>query len=229
MSIRVVPGEISTKGATTRTVIPTTAQPRWPPLERVAERIATARRPFPPHRHEGVEVFTYIVEGSASHHFGSAPPTTLVAGSTALITAPTAISHAINPGVGQTVRWFAAVATLPAGKAPLPRLQSGRVEETGVQPEGTILHRLVGPGAPLTSSMGLECVAIEFRSTGTSFQKVGHDRVAVCYALGGRGSIDNQPFEGGEAALVEDAAAVAIDGQRGLRVVLLSARRGSAA
>jgi redox-sensitive bicupin YhaK (pirin superfamily) len=227
MSIRVVPGEISTKGATTRTVIPTTTQPRWPPFERVAERIATARRPFPPHRHEGVEVFTYVVEGTASHQFGSEPGATLVAGSTTLLTAPTAVSHAINAGMGQTVRWFAAVAALPAGKASAPGLQLGRIAPVGVQPEGTILHRLVGPGSPLTSSVGMECAAIEFRSAGTSFQRVGHDRIAVCYALGGRGTVDNQPLEGGEAALVEDAAGVAIDGQRTFRIVLVSAPRGA--
>ncbi len=70
-SIRVIPGEIDGRDVTTRAVIPSTAQPRWPPLERIAETIATPRRRFPPHRHEGVEVLTYVIEGSGTYEYGT--------------------------------------------------------------------------------------------------------------------------------------------------------------
>lgn len=227
MSIRVVRGEIDAKDVTTRTLIPTATQPRWPPFERVAETIATPRRPFPPHRHEGVEVLTYVVEGSASYVYGPGPPDSLVSGATRLLTAPTPVSHAINPGKGQTVRWFAVVASLPVGRAAAPHLQSGRAEPTGIQPDGTIVRRLVGPGTTITSAVGLEGEAIEFHSTGTTFRKVGHDRVAVCYALAGRGRVDNEILEGGEAALIEQSAGIGLQGQPGFRVGLVYAPRES--
>jgi len=55
MTVRVVAGEVGAREVTARVALPTAAQPRWPPFERVAETIATPRRPFPLHRHEGVE------------------------------------------------------------------------------------------------------------------------------------------------------------------------------
>ena len=227
MSIRVVQGEIGAKDVTTRTLIPVVSQARWPPFERVAETIATPRRLFPPHRHEGVEVLTYVIEGSGTYAYGPHPAETLVAGATRLLTAPTPVSHAINPGKGQTVRWFAVVASLPASNAAPSRLQSGRAEPTELQPDGTILRRIAGPGTTLRSSVGIESEAIEFRSTGATFRKVGHDRVAICYALSGRGRVDDQVVEGGEAALVEQAAGIALHGQAGFRIVLVHAPRGT--
>jgi redox-sensitive bicupin YhaK (pirin superfamily) len=225
MSVQVTRGEINAKDVTTRTVIPTAARPRWPPFERVAETIATPRRPFPPHRHEEVEVLTYVIEGSASYVYGPGPPDSLAPGSTRLLTAPRPVSHAINPGTGQTVRWFATVVSIPAGMPAEPRLQSGRADPTGMQPDGTVVRHLVGPGTSLTSSVGFEGEAIEFRSTGTTFRKVGHDRVAVCYALSGSGTVDNELLDGGEAALIEQSAGIALQGQPGFRVVLVRAPR----
>lgn len=227
MSIRVVTGEIEAKDVTTRVALPTRTQSSWPPFERVAETIATARRPFPAHQHSGVEVLTYVIEGAASYEFGSAAPRPLTADSTMLLTAPTALSHAVKPGTGHTVRWFSLVTTLPPGSNSPARLQSGRADPRRGPAEGTIVRQLIGSGTAITSAVGLEGVAIQFESDATAFQKVGHERTAVCYALTGRGRIDSEVLEGGEAAFVDDAAGVAIQGRPGFHVVLMHAPRGS--
>ncbi|MGC2289772.1 MAG: pirin family protein [Thermoplasmata archaeon] len=225
MSVRVVPGEISSKNVTTRTVIPTGAQSRWPPFERVAETIATPRRPFPPHGHEGVEVLTYVIEGSALYAIAPGVTEPIQPGTIELLTAPTTVSHAINPAKGQTIRWFALVATLPTGATTSIRLQSGRAVAIAMQPDGTVVRHLVGPRSTLTSVVGLECDAIEFHRGGTSFRRVGHDRVAVLYAISGPGMVDNVPLDAGEAVLVDDAAGVALEGEPGFHVILSSAPR----
>jgi redox-sensitive bicupin YhaK (pirin superfamily) len=229
MSVRIVRGEIDTKDATARLVVPTPAQTRWPPFERVAETIATPRRPFPPHRHEMQEVLTYVIEGSASYTFGPAPPEPLSPGSTKLLTATTSVSHAISPSQGRTVRWFSIVATLAAGKASANRLQSLRVDPTAMQPDGTILRQLIGGGSPIISAAGLECELIDFLQNGTSFRRVGHDRTGVAYALSGPGMVDNAPLDGGEAALVDDAAGIALKGEPGFQVIFATAPRPSSA
>jgi redox-sensitive bicupin YhaK (pirin superfamily) len=223
MTIRVVAGEIEAKDATTRVALPTGSQPSWPPFERVAETIATARRPFPVHRHSGVEVLTYIIEGSASYELGSDAPRPLVAGSTVLLTAPAPVSHTVKPAAGHTVRWFSLVSTLPSGSSPPGRLQPGLADARRGSAEGTVVRRLLGPGTAITSAIGMEGVAIGFESAATSFQKVGHNRVAVCYALAGRGRLDNEVLEGGEAAFVNDAAGVALEGEAGFHVVFIHA------
>ena len=225
MSIRIIPGEIDAKDATTRTPIPSSAQSRWPPFERVAETIATPRRRFPPHRHEGVEVLTHGIEGSGTYEFGSDPIAPFEVGSTALLTAPTPVSHSINPGKGRTLRWFSVVATLPEGRVAAPRLQMTRSAETPVQADGTVVRHLLGAGTSVTSIAGLEGELIEFREGGTSFRRIGHDREAVCYALSGQGSVDSAVLEGGEAALVSDAAGIGLGGRTGFRAVLVSAPR----
>jgi redox-sensitive bicupin YhaK (pirin superfamily) len=218
--IRVVRGEINARDATARVVVPTGAEPKWPPFERVTETIATPRRPFPPHGHVGAEVLTYLIEGSATYSLGENPPEVLVAGSAVLLTAPSAVSHAIRPAKGQAVRWFSVVAAHPATERGSPRLQSARAIPPLEQADGTTVRRLVGPGSTLESSIGMECEAIEFRSPGTSFRRVGRDRVAVCYALAGKGTIDNVDLEGGEAALIDDSAGVALHGDAEFRVTL---------
>jgi quercetin 2,3-dioxygenase len=225
VAVRVVPGEIDAKDATTRAAIPTSAKPRWPPLLRVAETIATPRRRFPPHSHEGVEVLTYVIEGSGTYEHGPANSGPLTAGAIKLLTAPTKVAHSINPGRGQTVRWFSVVISLPPNTPPNTRLQSSTATDTGEQPDGTVVRHLVGPHAAVTSAAGLECEAIEFRSAGTAFRKVGHDRIAVCYALSGHGTVDGNSVDGGEVAFIEDAAGIALQGTPGLRSVLVSAPR----
>ncbi|HLY77520.1 MAG TPA: pirin family protein [Thermoplasmata archaeon] len=227
MSIRIVRGEVGSRDATTRILLPGSAHESLPPFERVAETIATPRRRFPVHRHQGVEVLTYVIEGSASYEFGPGPADPLVPGDVRLLTAPTPVSHVINPGTGSTVRWFAVVATLSGGKSDRARVQSGVARSAGLQPDGTIERRICGPGSGITAEAGLECTSIEFEANGTAFRRVGHDRVAVAYALSGTGTIDNQTLEAGEAALVEEAAGIALQGAPGCRVILVTAPRGT--
>jgi redox-sensitive bicupin YhaK (pirin superfamily) len=225
MSVRVVRGEIDSKDVTTRVVIPTSAVPKWPPIRRVAEVIATPRRPFPPHRHEFEEVLTYVIEGSAMYAFGPGPAEPLLPGSTKLLTATTAVSHAINPSKGQTVRWYSLVTSLPPEGSPTARLQSLRAEPTEIQPDGTVLRHLVGPRSPIESSSGLESESIAFPQEGTTFRRVGHDRLAVIYALAGPGRVDTYDLDTGEAALVEDAAGVGLKGEPGFHVIFSSVPR----
>jgi quercetin 2,3-dioxygenase len=225
MAIRVVLGEISAKDVTTRAAIPSGNLPRWPPFERVAETIATPRRRFPPHRHEGVEVLTYVIEGSGSHEFATQPPTAVRVGAAQLLTAPTAVAHSLNPGAGQSIRWIAVMTTLPPGVVGGSRVQTSQTEPSGVQPDGTVVRRLVGPGSRMASAMGLEAEEIEFQTSGAAFRKVGHDRMAVTYVLSGTGRVDSEALDAGEAALVDDAAGVALQGPAGFHVMFVTAPR----
>jgi len=225
MGIRVVPGEIAARDATTRTILPTTVQAKWPPFERVAETIATPRRRFPAHHHAEVEVLTYIIEGNGSYEYEKEPGRPVDEGSVQLLAAPSTASHVINPGKGQTVRWFAVVATLPKGSTVSPRVQFGHAPDSGALPDSTIVHSLVGPGTPVQSSLGLECSVIGFVAPGTAFRRIGRANLGVCYALSGQGEVDNAPLEGGEAALVEDSAGIAIRGEPGFRLVVVQAPR----
>jgi redox-sensitive bicupin YhaK (pirin superfamily) len=225
MSVKIVAGEISAKDATTRTVVPTAGGSKLPPFERVAETIATPRRRFPPHRHEGVEVLTYVIEGSGLQEYGSDAPVSVRAGSTSLLSATASVAHSMNPGIGQTMRWFAILSTLPSGRGGSNRVQSGLVEPSAVLSDGTVVRRLVGPGALTTSAMGLECEEIEFRSTGAAFRRVGRDRVGIFYAITGTGQVDGAPLDAGEAALAEDVSGVGIQGRSGLHLMFASAPR----
>jgi redox-sensitive bicupin YhaK (pirin superfamily) len=225
VSIRIVSGEINVKDATTRVVLPTVTTPRCPPFARVAETIAAPRRRFPPHRHESVEVLTYVIEGSGSYESGSAPATNLMAGSTSLLTATESVAHSLNPKTGQTLRWFGVIVNLPAGTKGPGHVQSSEARPSAPQADGTVVRRLVGPESGVTSATGLESEVIEFQSAGTAFRRVGHDRVAIFYALSGNGQIDSLPLDAGEAALAQDASGVAVQGRAGLRLVSVSAPR----
>jgi hypothetical protein len=225
VTVRIVAGEIHAKDVTTRTTIPSSGLPQWPPFERVAETIANPRRRAPAHRHEAVEVLTYVIEGAGSYQFGSDPPQPFGVGSAAVLYSTEPVSHAINPEKGRTLRWFAVIASLPAGRAFPARSQVGRVEASPPQADGTVVRRWVGPGASFSSAAGIEAEVIEFHSTGATFRRVGHDRLAIGYTLSGRGAVDGSALEVGEAALIDEAAGIGIQGSAGFRVALVSAPR----
>jgi quercetin 2,3-dioxygenase len=225
MPVRIVPGEISAKDATTRAVIPTGVQPKWPPILRLAESIATPHRRFPGHGHEGVEVMTYVMEGSGLYSFEARAPEPIAVGSVLLLSAPTNVAHAVNPGKGQTLRWLAVVVALPVGTMGAAELQAANAKDGAVAADGTSTRYLVGAGSPLKSRASLEAVEISFVSEGTSFRRVGHASNAVGYATAGTGSIDGHSIEPGEAAIVEESAGVAIDGQPGFRLAWIQVPR----
>ena len=225
MTIRVIAGEISAKDVTIRSLIPSSSQPRWPPLERVAETIATPRRRFPAHGHAGVEVLTYVTEGSGLYSYGEGPEEAVAPGSVQLLFASTNVAHAINPGKGQMLRWFSVVAALPATTTTANGLQSTYAREGALAADGTTTRFLVGPASAIRSAIGLEAYEVAFRSEGTSFRKIGHGFNSVVYAFSGAGSLDGHPIELGEAAIVEDAAGVALHGRPGFRTVLIKVPR----
>jgi redox-sensitive bicupin YhaK (pirin superfamily) len=227
MQIRVVPGEIAAKDATVRVALPTSAQPHFPPFQRVAETISTPRRRVAQHHHAGVEVLTHVLEGSGVYEYGTSPPDPVRAGSTRLLTAATNVSHAINPAKGGTIRYFAVLTPLPPGDATESRVQSARGVESPPQADGTAVTHLVGPDAGVRSAIGLEGESLRFVADGTSFRKVGHGHLALCYALSGRGTVDGQPIDGGEAAFIEDAAGIALQGRVGFRAIVLRVPRAA--
>lgn len=225
MPVRIVAGEISATDATTRLLIPTPKQGKWPPFVRVAETLATPRRRFPAHSHSGVEVLTYVVEGSGTYELQSRPAEPVAAGSVHLLTAPTAVGHAINPGKGQTLRWFGVVVTLTDAPPNETRDRSSPAGEPGAGPDSFSLRSLVGPGSVIPSAAGMEVASLHFVSEATTFRPMGHNSLAVCYALAGRGRIDSEGLEGGEAALIDESAGIAVHGESGFRAVVVRVPR----
>jgi redox-sensitive bicupin YhaK (pirin superfamily) len=228
VTVRIVPGEIAAKDTTARVVLPTVALPRFAPYERVAETIARSARRLPLHKHQASEVLTYVIEGSGTYEVADAPPESIAPGAARMLTAPSNGSHAINSGEGQTIRYFAVVAALPAGGAGATKVQSAQVRESPPQPDGSAVARVAGPNGPLKSAAGLECDAVRFVEDGTSFRRVGHDHTLICYALSGRGHVDSDSLEVGEAAVVTDASGIGLQGQAGFRAILVRAPRMTA-
>ena len=223
--VRILAGEVEAKSVTSRTVIPSARQGAWGAFQRVGEVIATVDRKLPAHGHERQEVLTYGVEGFATVAIGDGPAQSLDPHTVVLLTSPAKTTHAISPARGSTVRWVSLVVGLPDGSNGAVRAQWGRPTASAPQPDGSVVRRLVGAGTGVVSASGLEASEIAFASSGTSFLPVGHDRQAVVYALSGRGQVDAQPVEEGEAALVEESAGLGLHGRPGFRVILATVPR----
>lgn len=224
-SLRIVPGELETRSAMTRLILPTSAQPVWPPYHRVGETAADRARPFPAHSHEHEEVLTFVRDGFASYQTENGPVELLQAGSARLLTSPSRTTHRISPARGGAIRWFNLVVALPVTVAGPRRLQSSEAPATPFYEENAIARPLVGPQGPMSSDAGLECRELTFVESSTSFLRVGHDRRGLVYAFSGRGIIEDHGLETGEAALVEGAAGIAIHGTPGLQVIAITAPR----
>ena len=170
-------------------------------------------------------MLTYVVEGSGTYELLAGPAEPVAAGSVHLLTAPSTVGHAINPGKGQTLRWFGVVVSLPEAAPHEVRDRSSPAGEPEAGPDGFSFRSLVGPGSPIPSAAGMEVASLHFAFEATTFRPMGHASLAVCYALAGRGRIDSEGIEGGEAALIDETAGIAIHGEPGFRAVIVRVPR----
>jgi len=224
-TLRVVPGELETRNAPTRLVLPTSKQPAWPPFSRAGEVITSQGRAFPPHAHENEEVLTFLVEGVASYVVDTLPAESLAPGSARLISTSSKIMHTISPARRGPIRWFNLVVENPGFPAGKPRLQASEPPTSPRYDEDAQVRPLVGDGGPMTSASGFEAAEINFVVPSTTFRRVGHSRKALVYGLAGHGAVDGRAVDAGEAALVEGVAGIAVEGDAGFRVIVATAPR----
>lgn len=222
-SLQWVSGEVAAKVATVRRIIPSAKVDVWPPYVRAVESMAAGARQYPAHSHEQEEVLTYVLEGFASYQLEGGPPESMRPGSVRLFTVYDKTAHRISPGKGSSIRWFSLVLALSGGTKGENRLQSALPALSPVQAEGARIRPLVGPGTPVTSSAGLEAKEIQFAERGTAFLRVGRARRGIVYVLAGRGAVDAQPIEVGEAVLIERTSGFALQGTPGLRALVATA------
>ncbi len=224
-SVRIASGEIESRLVSTRLVIPSSAQPAWPPFRRLGESIASRGRQLPAHAHAAEEVLTYVIEGFASYQLDAGPSVPLSQGSARLLTALSRVNHRVVPAEGAAIRWFNLVVGLPQASVGGPQLQAAGPGVPPVEVDNVRVVRLVGPEAPMRSSAGLECADLLFVQESTTFATLGGGRRAIVYALAGHGSVDQRDLSSGEAALAEGLPAVAIRGAPGFRAILATAPR----
>ena len=224
-SLTILAGDVESTTVTTRLIIPSSARATWPPFMRVGETLANRFRTFPVHSHEHQEVLTYVSEGFASYSLEGHPADVLKPGSARFLISPSRSTHSISPAKGGPVRWFSLVITLPSAVSGKPWLQASETPSSPLYQGDAWVRPLVGATAPMRSEAALECREITFVEQSTTFQRVGHDRRGVVYALAGRGAVDGRGLESGEAALVEGAAGIAIQGTENLRVIVATVPR----
>ena len=222
-SIRITPGHLDTSVVTTRLLVPTPAQPNWSPFQRVAESLANRARQLPTHAHEREEVLTYVTEGYASYQLESLPVESLPSGSGRLLTSPGRVTHRISPTEGGAIRWFNLVVALRASASGDPKLQRMDPQTPAIEEDTVLVRPIVGPRAPMVSSVGLECQELRFPGEGTTFRKIGADRRAVFYAVAGRGSVGPHDIESGEVAFVEGMPGIPVRGDGGFWGILATA------
>jgi redox-sensitive bicupin YhaK (pirin superfamily) len=175
------------------------------------------------HAHEREEVLTYVTEGFASYQFESGPIQPLRRGSGRLLTSPGRTTHCISPTQGGAIRWFNLVLSLPASSTGVARLQLMDPQEPAIEEDTVLVRSIVGPRSAMTSSAGLVCEELQFRTEGTTFRKVGPAQRALFYAMAGRGSVAHQPIESGEVAFVEGMPGIALHGEAGFGGIFASA------
>ena len=224
-SLTIVAGDVESTTVTTRLIIPSSSRATWPPFVRVGETLANRFRTFPVHSHEHHEVLTYVSEGFASYSLEGHPDDMLRPGSARFLVSPSRSTHSISPAKGGPVRWFSLVVTLPPAVSGKPWLQASESPSTPIYEGDAWIRPLVGTGAPMRSETALECRDISFTEKSTTFQRVGHGRRGIVYALAGRGTVDGNGLESGEAALVEGVAGIAIQGTETLRVIVATVPR----
>jgi quercetin 2,3-dioxygenase len=220
---KVVHGEIDADERTTRLLFPTRDQAAWIPFERFAESMTTSRSRLGRHPHQAEEVVMYMLEGEVQHLDNSGRSETLTPGSSVVLTAHEEFYHELVTVTGKRARWLSIVVRLPwHTEAPPTSLQVKGPPDATEAADGTIQRPVVGPLARADAASGLQVLDLEFAKAGTGFFRVGRDRRAVAYVLGGSGSINETPVGPGSGILLADASGVAIHGTSGYRVILAS-------
>lgn len=222
-ALKVVHGEIDADERTTRLLFPTRDQAAWMPFERFAESMTTSRTRFGRHPHQAEEVVMYMLDGELQHLDNSGRSEMLTPGSSVVLTAHEEFSHELVTVKGKRARWLSIVVRLPwHTEAPPTSLQIRGPPDVTETSDGTVRRPVVGPLARADAISGLQVLDLEFARAGTGFFRIGQDRQAVAYVLGGSGSINETPVDPGSGILLADASGVAIHGTPGYRVVLAS-------
>jgi len=227
--LTIASSQIDASDVTARLLLPTAAQGPWMPFERVAETVATSRKKAGLHLHQAEEVVAYVLEGYVDHEDDAGHSDALTPGSVIVLTAHHPVQHELRMEKGRTARWLSIVLRLPWHTDPPPTSLLVRNAADAVEAaDGTIQRPVVGANARADSPTGLELLDIEFPKEGTGFFRIGRDRRAVAYVLGGSGTIDNERVAAGQGALLENASGVQIHGKPGYRVALASVPRPAA-
>jgi redox-sensitive bicupin YhaK (pirin superfamily) len=221
-----VTGYVDASDITSRLLIPTSEQVPWLPIERFSETIATSRKKDGPHPHVAEEVVAYVLEGFVDHEYDGGKRETLASGSVVVLTAHDEILHELVMQKGRTARWLSLVLRVPWHTEPIPTSVVTRMAGDPIAAaDGSVQRPVVGSRARAGAFTGLELTDVEFAKEGTAFFRIGKDRRAVVYVLGGSGSIGETEVMPGQGALVEQASAISLHGSPGYRVALATVPR----
>lgn len=225
---RIVAGQVDASDVTSRLLIPTSEQGPWLPVERFGETMATSRKKEGRHPHVAEEVVAYVLEGFVDHEYDGGKSETLTSGSVLVLTAHDEIHHELVMKQGRSARWLSIVLRAPSHTNRIPTSVVVRSAGDPIEAaDGSIQRPVVGPRARAGAFTGLELTDIEFAKQGTAFFRVGRDRRAVVYGMGGSGAIGDNEIGPGLGALVERASGIAIRGSPGFRVALATVPRPS--
>lgn len=218
---KIVTGQLDASDVTSSLLIPNATQVPWLPIERFGETMATPRKKEGPHPHVAEEVVAYVLEGFVDHEYDGGKAETLEAGSVLVLTAHEEVLHELVMRKGRSARWLSIVLRIPWHTEPIATSVVTRTAGDPVEaPDGSVKRPVVGPLARADAFTKLELTDIEFAKEGTAFFRVGRDRRAVVYALGGSGAIGDNEIRPGQGALVEHASGISIRGSPGFRVAL---------
>ena len=208
----------------TSLLMPTAEQGPFPPFDRFAETVATARVQVGLHPHLAEEVLAYVLDGQAHHEDGAGQHTVLRPGTVLLVTAHQQIRHELTmqpSQEGRSARWLSLVLRLPWHTEPPPtKIQIKEAGDPVEATDGIVRRPVVGSLARADSFMGLECTDIEFSQQSDASFRIDGNRRGVAYAVRGFGTIEKERVEPGHGALFENIGTIALSGEPGFRVFL---------
>jgi len=210
-----------------RVLFPAPQMGPWLPFVRFAETLTTGTGDAADsHAHRAEEVMSYVVEGRVEYVDDREQSTLLDPGAVVLLTAREESRHNLIARPHPRARWLSTIVRAPpAPGEPGRRVQVGTARSPAPSADGVVERRLVGPGAPVDSAVGLECADLEFLRPGRCTCRLGPERRAVAYVYEGSAAVDGRPVATGSGALIERMEAVAVEATAGTRLLLASAPR----
>jgi quercetin 2,3-dioxygenase len=210
-----------------RVLFPSPVQGPWLPFLRFAETATTgAQDDSGVHSHQGEEVLNYILEGRVEYEDDVGQRSLLDPGAIVLLTARTEAHHNLTAKPPPRSRWLSVVVQYPLGVgAARHPVQIASKPNASRESEGSVERRLVGPGAPIASASGLECLEIQFREAGQCVCPIGPERRAVAYLFEGSGSIDGLRVDAGAGVLTENSRELEFRCTSASRLFIVTASR----
>jgi redox-sensitive bicupin YhaK (pirin superfamily) len=190
------------------------------PLRVLNEDRVKAGGGFPPHRHEDMEIISYVLDGELEHRDSLGNGSTIRPGDMQRMSAGRGVSHSeFNPSQTSAVH-FLQIWIIPAVRGIAPEYEQRHVGAADRRGRLRLIASPDGSGESLRIHQDARVYAGLLDGAETAALALAPERLGYVHLARGALSVNGQPLQAGDGAMLRDSAALSLGEARQAEVLV---------